>query len=66
MQDVRLGETRYNPRIGTFEARVDVTRDGVVYRYPVRVFAPANADPDWIADALRSRALGMSDTPRLH
>jgi hypothetical protein len=66
MQNVRLGETRYNDRAGAFEARVDVTRGDVTFRYPARVIAPPDADQTWVASALVRNALGQSDTPTLH
>lgn len=66
MHTVRLGETRYNERAGAFEARVDVVRNGVTFRYPARVAAPQDADPRWVSDALVRHALGLSDSPTLH
>lgn len=66
MQTIRLGETRYNEGSGAFEARVDVIRDGVAFRYPARVPAPRDADPQWVSDALVRQALGQSDSPTLH
>lgn len=63
---VRHDTPRYNKDTGTFEARVDVTRNGATFRYPVSVAAPFDADPMWLSQALIGRALGLSDTPRLH
>ncbi len=66
MQNVRLGETRYNPRDGAFEARVDVQRGDLTFRYPARVIAPPDADRGWVEHALVHNALGQSDSPTLH
>lgn len=63
---VRHDTPRYNKAAGVFEARVDVTRNGATFRYPVQVAAPFDADPVWLSQALIRRALGLSDTPRLH
>lgn len=63
---VRHDVPQYNFETGSFEARVDVTREGRTFRYPVRVTAPHDADPRWVSQALIGRALGLSDSPRLH
>ena len=63
---VRHDVPHYNFEAGAFEARVDVTRAGRTFRYPVRVTAPHDADPRWVSAALIRRALGLSDSPRLH
>lgn len=63
---VRHDNPRYNSATGLFEARVDVTRNGATFRYPVQVRAAFDADPVWLSQALIRRALELSDTPRLH
>ncbi len=61
---VRLKSMRYDPVLGIYEGRVDVTRGGVTYRYPARVPAPADAPRDWIEAALAEAALRQSDSGR--
>lgn len=60
----RLVSMRYDAASGTYEARVDVERDGRIFRYPCRVQAPESAPRDWIEDALTRHALRQSDTSR--
>ncbi|EPX82401.1 hypothetical protein ruthe_03330 [Rubellimicrobium thermophilum DSM 16684] len=62
---VRLKSMTYDPLRGVYEGRVDVTRDGITYRYPARVCGPAGAPRDWIAAALAEAALRQSDSGRL-
>ncbi len=37
MSGIELGNIRYNPVTGAYEARVDIDRKGRTYRYPVSV-----------------------------
>ena len=37
MPDISLGNIRYNPTTGAYEARVDIDRKGRTYRYPCSV-----------------------------
>ncbi len=37
MSDISLGNIRYNPTTGAFEARVDIDRKGRTYRYPCSI-----------------------------
>jgi hypothetical protein len=39
-----LGQIHYDARRNTFEARVDIRKNGVTYRYPCRVEGPANME----------------------
>ncbi|WP_210530243.1 orotidine 5'-phosphate decarboxylase [Rubellimicrobium arenae] len=70
MQTVTVKSLRYDSAQGTYEARVDVERDGRTFRYPCRVEAPESAPRDWIEQALTRHALRQSDSgrdqPRLH
>ena len=67
MPRIQLGDVRYNAKQGAFEARVDIHRDGQVFRYPCEVKAPLNMDIDRVRQHLTQRAMNMSDTqPRLH
>jgi hypothetical protein len=62
---VRLKSMTYNPVLGVYEGRVDVTRGGITYRYPARVQGPQGAPRDWIEAALAEAALRQSDSGRL-
>jgi len=37
MSHIQLGNIRYNPVTGAYEARVDIDRKGRTYRYPCSV-----------------------------
>jgi hypothetical protein len=37
MPNISLGNIRYNPTTGAYEARVDIDRKGRIYRYPCSV-----------------------------
>ena len=66
MQTIRLHQVFYDPQRGAFVARVDVERDGQVFRYPCEVRAPQDMDRDWVLNQLTRHALSQSDSPRLH
>ena len=67
MTRIELGDVRYNAKHGAFEARVDIHRDGNVFRYPCEVKGPLNMDIDRVRQHRTQRALNMSDSgPRLH
>lgn len=56
MTNIHLGDIRYNPQAGAFEARVDVHAAGHVYGYPCAVKAPLNMRPDAIRAKLIAQA----------
>lgn len=62
MQKVKLTKIHFDADTGRFEARVDITRETVVFRYPC-VLIP---DPDMTKDQIRlgliAQALHMSDS----
>lgn len=62
MQKIRLHQITYDARRGAYLARVDVERDGRVFRYPCEVRAPQGMDPAWVMNALTRHALSQSDT----
>jgi hypothetical protein len=62
MQMVRLRSVRYDSSSGAYEGRVDVERDGRVFRYPCRVEAPESAPRDWVEAAMTRQALRQSDS----
>jgi len=67
MTRIELGDVRYNAKHGAFEARVDIHRDGNVFRYPCEVKAPLSMDFDRVRQHLKQRALNLSASgPQLH
>jgi len=46
-----------------FEARVDIKRAGITYRYPCNLPGPENMDIREVSSRLRNLALCMSDSP---
>ncbi len=62
MTQIKLGDVRYNPQCGAFEARVDVLRDGTTYRYPCQTPGPIDMAFDAIASGLTRHAMRMSDS----
>ena len=62
MAQVNLGQIKYDARSASFEARVDVMRSGVVYRYPCRIHGPRDMPTEVVGASLARAALSMSDT----
>jgi len=62
MQAIKMGEVRYNAQIGAFEARVDIERNAVTFRYPCQLTAPISTDVEHVKLGLVRHALKMSDT----
>ena len=62
MTQIKLGNVRYNPQAGAYEARVDILRDGKTYRYPCQTPGPIDMSFDAIASGLTRHALRMSDS----
>lgn len=62
MTQIKLGDVRYNPQSGAFEARVDVLRNGKTYRYPCQTAGPIDMAFDAIASGLTQHAMRMSDS----
>ncbi len=60
MSDISLGNIRYNPTTGAFEARVDIDRKGRTYRYPCSVPGTLMMDDGAVRSGLMSQALQMS------
>lgn len=59
---MRINNLRYNARTGTFEASVDIQRNGRMFRYPCEVSGPQSMDPATVTAGLAQKALQMSDT----
>lgn len=64
MPQITLGPIAFDERNGTYEARVDIRRNGRMFRYPCRISAQPKADPAAIRAGLMRQALAMSDSPR--
>jgi len=62
MNNVRVHNVQYNPQMGAFEARVDITRGGKTYRYPCQVTAPMTLGMEQVCDSLTQQAMRMSDS----
>ncbi len=63
MQTIRLAKVEYHPELGAFEGRVDISRDGMTFRYPCRIAGPAHMDLDQVRAEMAFHARAMSDTP---
>tara|TARA_R110002051_G_scaffold1008_1_gene4866 strand:- start:316 stop:498 length:183 start_codon:yes stop_codon:yes gene_type:complete len=59
---MKINDIRYNAASGSFEARVDIERDGRMYRYPCAVAGPLDMDMSTVRASLSHQAKRMSDT----
>lgn len=59
---MKINDIRYNAQSGSFEARVDIERDGRMYRYPCAVSGPLDMDMSVVRKSLGHQAYRMSDT----
>lgn len=66
MSGIRLGSVSYNLRLGAFQARVDVERNGTTFRYPCQISGPATMDIEMVRLGLTQQALRMSDSVTFH
>ncbi|PYE84217.1 orotidine 5'-phosphate decarboxylase [Pseudoroseicyclus aestuarii] len=62
MNNIQMGDIRYNAQVGAFEARVDVIRGGSTFRYPCQVAGPIDMDDAQVRASLASHALRQSDS----
>ncbi len=60
MPDISLGNIRYNPTTGAYEARVDIDRKGRTYRYPCSVLGTLMMEEGAVRRGLTQQALKMS------
>ena len=60
--NISLGDVHYNPSAGAFEARVDIARDEITFRYPCSVTGPVTMDMTQVRERLKMRAVRMSDS----
>jgi len=60
MSDISLGNIRYNPTSGAYEARVDIDRKGRTYRYPCSVPGTLMMEEGAVRRGLTQQALQMA------
>ncbi len=60
MADISLGNIRYNPTTGAYEARVDIDRKGRTYRYPCSVPGTLMMDDEAVRQHLTRQAMSMA------
>ncbi len=60
MSDISLGNIRYNPTTGAYEARVDIDRKGRTYRYPCSVPGTLMMDVGAVRRGLTQQAMKMA------
>jgi len=60
MSRIALGDIRYNPVTGAYEARVDIDRKGRTYRYPCSVPGTMTMDDDAVRRSLTQQAQTMA------
>lgn len=60
MSDISLGNIRYNPTTGAYEARVDIDRKGRTYRYPCSIRGTLTMDETLIRRGLTQQAMRMA------
>lgn len=62
VKKMKINDIRYNAQSGAFEARVDIERDGRMYRYPCTVAGPLDMEMSAVRKSLGHQACRMSDT----
>ncbi len=62
---MKINNLRYDARAGSFQASVDIYRDGRTFRYPCEFHGPQSLDPATVTAGLAERAFRMSDTLRV-
>ncbi|MBU2992086.1 orotidine 5'-phosphate decarboxylase [Octadecabacter sp. 1_MG-2023] len=60
MANISLGNIRYNPTTGAYEARVDIDRKGRTYRYPCSVAGALTMDEAAVRQSLSRQALKLA------
>ena len=60
MPDFNIGDIRYNPIAGAYEARVDINRKGRTYRYPCSVSGSLMLDEDLVRRRIARQAQRMA------
>lgn len=59
---MKINDIRYNAQSGAFEARVDIERNGRMFRYPCAVPGPLDMDMTAVRHSLGHQAYRMSDS----
>ena len=60
MSDISLGNIRYNPTTGAYEARVDIDRKGRTYRYPCSIPGSLMMSENAVHHGLTQQAMKMA------
>lgn len=61
MSDISVGNVRYNPTTGAYEARVDIDRKGRTYRYPCSIPGTLMMSPSAVTRGLAKQAKQMAN-----
>ena len=61
MSHMTMNQFSYNATSGMFEARIDVQRGGVTFRYPCAVAGPVTMEPATARSRLMQQARRMSE-----
>lgn len=59
---MKINDIRYNAQSGAFEARVDIERNGRMFRYPCAIAGPLDMDMKSVRKLLSHQAHRMSDS----
>ena len=62
MTQIRINTVHYNEALQAYEARIDVIREGAVFRYPCQLPGPVDMSLEHVAACLTHQALRMSDS----
>lgn len=62
MTQMTMNDVNYNAHSGMFEARIDVQKGGLTFRYPCAVAGPLTMNSDRVRSKLFQQAERMSDT----
>jgi hypothetical protein len=65
MTTARIRSIRYDAARHVHEARVDLTRGGLTFRYPCELPGPEQIDAALLHEALLAQAMAMSDSRAL-
>lgn len=60
MSHISLGDIRYNPVTGAYEARVDIDRKGRTYRYPCSISGSLNMEDEAVRRGLKQQAMRLA------
>lgn len=60
MTQIAVGDIRYNPVTGAYEARVDIDRKGRTYRYPCSVAGSLMMEDAAVRQSLTKQAMRLA------